>query len=37
MVDKANQLGTEDWEMVGIVRQGTNGWKAFFKRAKRDF
>jgi hypothetical protein len=37
MVDKANQLGAQDWEMVGIVRQGTNGWKAFFKRAKRDF
>jgi hypothetical protein len=37
MADKANQLGAEDWEMVGIVRQGTNGWKAFFKRAKRDF
>jgi len=37
MTDKANQLGSEDWEMVGIVRQGTNGWKAFFKRAKRDF
>ena len=37
MADKANQLGAEDWEMVGIVRQGTNGWKAFFKRSKRDF
>jgi hypothetical protein len=37
MSDKANQLGAQDWEMVGIVRQGTNGWKAFFKRAKRDF
>src|SRR5215472_17527710 len=37
MLDKANQLGADDWEMVGAARQGTNGWKAFFKRAKRDF
>jgi hypothetical protein len=37
MLDKANQLGADDWEMVGIVRQGTNGWKGFFKRAKRNF
>jgi len=37
MLDKANQLGADDWEMVGAVRQGTNGWKAFFKRTKRDF
>lgn len=37
MIDKANQLGADDWEMVGIVRQGTSGWKAFFKRAKRNF
>jgi hypothetical protein len=37
MLEKANKLGAGDWEMVGVVRQGTNGWKAFFKRAKRDF
>ncbi len=37
MIDKANQLGADDWEMVGIVRQGTSGWKAFFKRTKRNF
>jgi hypothetical protein len=37
MLDKANQLGADDWEMVGAVRQGTSGWKAFFKRTKRDF
>ncbi len=37
MLDKANQLGAEDWEMVSAVRQGTQGWKAFFKRPKRDF
>jgi|ERR1043166_3224375 hypothetical protein len=37
LTDKANQLGADDWEMVGIVRQGTNGWKAVFKRLKRDF
>lgn len=37
MLNKANQLGTDDWEMVGIVHQGTTGWKAFFKRPKRDF
>jgi hypothetical protein len=37
MIDKANQLGADDWEMVGIVRQGTSGWKAVFKRTKRNF
>jgi hypothetical protein len=37
MIDKANQLGADDWEMVGIVRQGNAGWKAFFKRTKRNF
>lgn len=37
MIDKANQLGAEDWEMVSITRQGTNGWKAFFKRTKTNF
>src|SRR5215472_10120080 len=37
MLVKANKLGADDWEMVGVVRQGSNGWKAFFKRVKRDF
>jgi hypothetical protein len=37
MLDKANKLGADDWEMVGVVRQGANRWKAFFKRPTRDF
>jgi hypothetical protein len=37
MLAKANKLGTDSWEMVGVVRQGVNGWKAFFKRARTDF
>jgi hypothetical protein len=37
MLSKANKLGADGWEMVGVARQGTNGWKAFFKRAQRDF
>jgi hypothetical protein len=37
VIDQANQLGAQDWEMVGIVRaSGSPAWRAFFKRAKRD-
>jgi hypothetical protein len=37
MVAKANKLGADDWEMVNVVKEGTKGWKAFFKRPKRDY
>ncbi len=38
VVDQANKLGVQEWEMVSVVRlQGRPGWRAFFKRHKRDF
>jgi hypothetical protein len=38
VIDQANKLGVQEWELVSVVRiQGTPGWKAFFKRVKRDF
>jgi len=37
MLARANKLGEDGWEMVGVVSHGTNAWKAVFKRAKRDF
>jgi hypothetical protein len=38
VIDQANALGTQEWEMVGVVRvQGTPSWRAFFKRIKNNF
>ncbi len=39
VVDQANALGAQDWELVSVVKtQGnTNAWKAFFKRLKNNF
>jgi hypothetical protein len=38
IIDQADKLGAQEWEMVSVVRlQGSPGWKAFFKRLKRDF
>ena len=38
VIDQANKLGAQDWEMVSVVRvQGSPGWRAFFKRVKREF
>lgn len=37
VIDQANQLGAESWEMVSVVRvSGTPAWRAFFKRPKTD-
>jgi hypothetical protein len=37
VVDQANQLGSQNWEMVSVVKvSGTPGWRAFFKRPKND-
>ncbi len=37
VINQANQLGLQDWEMVSVVRvSGSPGWRAFFKRAKKD-
>jgi hypothetical protein len=37
VIDQANQLGAQGWEMVSVVRvSGAPGWKAFFKRATKD-
>ena len=37
VVDQANQLGEQNWEMVSVVRvTGSPTWRAFFKRAKKD-
>jgi hypothetical protein len=38
VVDQANALGAQEWEMVGIVKvQGTPAWRAFFRRLKNNF
>ena len=38
VIDQANKLGAQDWEMVSAVKvSGTPGWRAFFKRVKRNF
>jgi hypothetical protein len=39
VVDQANALGAQDWELVSVVKiQGNvNTWKAFFKRLKNNF
>lgn len=37
IVNQANQLGTQDWEMVSAVKvSGSPPWRAFFKRVKKD-
>jgi hypothetical protein len=37
VIDQANKLGAQDWEMVSVVRvSGSPGWRAFFKRAMKD-
>jgi hypothetical protein len=37
VIEKANKLGAQDWEMVGVVRVSVSpGWRAFFKRAMKD-
>jgi hypothetical protein len=39
VVDQANALGADNWELVSVVKvQGsTNTWRAFFKRLKNNF
>ena len=38
VIDQANKLGAQNWELVSVVRvQGNPGWKAFFKRPKQSF
>lgn len=38
VVDQANKLSAQDWEMVSAVKvSGTPGWRAFFRRVKRNF
>lgn len=37
VVDQANLLGAQDWELVSVVRVSASpAWKAFFKRLKKD-
>jgi len=37
VVDQANLLGAQEWELVGVVRvTGAPAWRAFFKRVKKD-
>jgi len=37
VVDQSNQLGVQEWELVSVVRvSGSPGWRAFFKRLKKD-
>ena len=38
VVDQANKLGAQEWELVGVVKvQGSPTWRAFFKRLKNNF
>ena len=39
VIDQANMLGAQDWELVSVVQvQGaTKTWRAFFKRIKNNF
>jgi hypothetical protein len=39
VVDQADALGAQEWELVSVVRvQGTtNTWLAFFKKPKNNF
>jgi len=37
VVDQANQLGAQEWELVSVVRvSSAPAWRAFFKRLKKD-
>lgn len=37
VVDQANLLGAQEWELVSVVRvTGSPSWRAFFKRVKKD-
>jgi hypothetical protein len=37
VVDQANQLGLQEWELVSVVRvSAAPAWRAFFKRLKKD-
>jgi hypothetical protein len=37
VVEQANQLGAQEWELVSVVRaSGSPSWRAFFKRLKKD-
>ena len=37
ILDQANELGAQDWEMVGVTRvTSAQAWRAFFKRQKKD-
>ena len=37
VIDQANQLGIQGWELVSVVRvSGSPAWRAFFKRATKD-
>jgi len=37
VVDQANLLGAQEWELVSVVRvSGPSAWRAFFKRLKKD-
>jgi len=36
VVDQANQLGVQEWELVSVVRlSGSPAWRAFFKRVTK--
>jgi len=38
VLDQANALGAQEWELVSVVRvTGTPAWRAFFKRPKNNF
>ena len=38
VIDQANTLGAQGWEMVSVVKtSGSPAWRAFFKRIKTDF
>src|SRR5579859_49163 len=37
VVDQANLLGAQEWELVSVTRvSGPSAWRAFFKRLKKD-
>ena len=37
VIDQANQLGGQGWEMVSVVKvSGSPAWRAFFKRTTKD-
>jgi hypothetical protein len=37
VIDQANHLGIQGWELVSVVRVSASpAWRAFFKRATKD-